>query len=135
MLMMIRSGSITCCYLLYKIRFEAPKRQPGREIANTSCKVNFDYKSTQYPIEKSTTKATAFVEIIDNMLQRQIIKALGNQIDIEHLVCTNYAITYFHSIVWMFIAVIVTIYRTVPIERYQGSSSDRIIITKLRSYI
>jgi hypothetical protein len=43
--------------------------------------------------------------------QRQIVKAAGNQIDIEDLAYRKYAITNFRSIIWMFIAVIVTIYR------------------------
>jgi hypothetical protein len=46
----------------------------------------FEYKSTQYWIEKSTTKAIALVvKKIDYMLlqRRQIVKAVCNQIDIE----------------------------------------------------
>ena len=44
-----------------------------------------DYGSTSYWIEKCTTKAIAFVEKIDNMLQQRqiIVKALGMQIYIE----------------------------------------------------
>ncbi|HKG29924.1 MAG TPA: hypothetical protein VKA91_01530 [Nitrososphaeraceae archaeon] len=46
------------------------------------------------------------------MLQRQIVvKAFGNQIDIEDPVYRKYAIVDFHLIVWMFVAVSVTIYR------------------------
>jgi hypothetical protein len=42
------------------------------------------YIYTSYWIEKSTTKAIAFVEKIDYMLQRQIVvKGLGKQIGIE----------------------------------------------------
>jgi hypothetical protein len=69
------------------------------------------------------------------MLQRQIvIQALGKQIDIEDPAYRKYAITDFHSIVWMFIAVIVTIYRTVTLsESYENS--HYIITTKLRSSI
>jgi hypothetical protein len=52
-------------------------------------------------------------------MQRQIIKTLSNQIDIEDPAYRKYAITDFHSIVWMFIVVIVTIYRN-TIESSQG---------------
>jgi hypothetical protein len=45
------------------------------------------------------------------MLQRQIVKESDTQIDIKYLAYRKYAITDFHSVVWMFIAVIVTIYR------------------------
>ena len=45
-----------------------------------------------------TTKAIAFIEKIDNMLQRQIVRAIGKQIDIEYLVLIKYAITSFQSI-------------------------------------
>ena len=94
----------------------------------------FNYKYTSYWIEKSTTKAIAFVDKIDNM-QRQIIKALGYQIDIEDPVCTNYAITYFHSIVWMFIAVIVTTYRNVSNQSYEYSHFIMLATKLLRSCI
>ncbi|MFL6402018.1 MAG: hypothetical protein ACJ71M_00860 [Nitrososphaeraceae archaeon] len=40
-------------------------------------------------IEKSTTKAIALVDKMDNMLQRQIVKALGKQLDIEDPAYTN----------------------------------------------
>jgi hypothetical protein len=51
------------------------------------------------------------------MLQRQIIKGLGNQIDIEDPIYMKHAITGFHYIVWMLISsIIVTIYRTVPLQ-------------------
>ena len=43
------------------------------------------------------------------MLQRQIIKIADNQKDLEDLVDTKYAITYFHFITWMLISVIVTL--------------------------
>jgi hypothetical protein len=70
------------------------------------------------------------------MLQRrQIGSEIGNQIDKEDLAYRKDAGTSFHSIAWIFISLNVTIYRTVPIERYQGSSSDRITTTKLRSCI
>jgi hypothetical protein len=88
--------------------------------------VNFDYKSTWYQIEKSTTKAIAFVDKIDYyMLQRQIIKALLEQIDVEYPIYMKYAITSFDSIAWMWISVIVTMKRTAPTQ------SSCIIITKL----
>ena len=78
---------------------------------------NFDYKSTQYPIEKSTTKAIAFVEKIHYMLQRQIVKELGNQIDAKDPLYTKYVITDFHFIAWMIIFVDVTIYRNAEVQR------------------
>jgi hypothetical protein len=67
--------------------------------------------------EKSTTKAIAVVDKIDNMLQRQIVvNGLGKRIDIEDAAYRTYAITDFHSIAWIFIFVSVTIYRTVPLH-------------------
>jgi hypothetical protein len=55
---------------------------------------------------------------IDNMLQqRQIVKISGKQIDIEDPVCMKYASTSFHSIVWVFISVNVTIYRLLHYQR------------------
>ena len=47
------------------------------------------------------------------MLQRQIVKELGKQIDIEYQIGIKYAIINFHSITWMRVSVIVTIYRNV----------------------
>jgi len=67
-------------------------------------------------------------------MKRQIIKTLRDQMDIEDPVCTNYAITYFHSIVWTFIAVIVTIYRNVSNQSYEYSHFI-MLTTKLRSCI
>ena len=71
------------------------------------------------------------------MLQeRQIVDALGNQIDIQLLGCIKYAIISFHSTVWIFISINVTIYRTVPIlQSHQTSSNSHYIImaTKLSS--
>ena len=69
------------------------------------------------------------------MLQRQIVvKFLGKQI--EYPVGAKDVITSIHSLTWIFISVNVTIYRTITIQKYQGSSSsDRIIITKLRSLV
>jgi len=57
--------------------------------------------------------------------------------DTEYLVRIKYAGMSFHSIAWIFISVNVTIYRTIPIQRYQGSSNsgDRIIIAKIRSCV
>jgi hypothetical protein len=71
------------------------------------------------------------------MLQRQIvIKAFGNQIDIEDPAYRKYAITDFHSIIRMLVSVIVTIYRTVIIQRYQSTSNFIMLTTKLlRRYI
>ena len=56
-------------------------------------------------------------------MQRQIVKGLGNQIDIEYPAYTKYAGTSFQSIVWMLIFDIVTIKRnaTVPRERYENN--------------
>ena len=46
------------------------------------------------------------------MLQREIvIKGFGTQIDIDDPLCMKYASTSFHSIVWVFISINVTIYR------------------------
>jgi hypothetical protein len=64
-------------------------------------------------------------------MQRQIIKTLGKQIDIEDPAYRKYAITDFDSILWMFIAVIVTIYRNTAASShgYQGSHSI-LLLTK-----
>ena len=69
--------------------------------------------------------------------QRQIdVKALGKQIDIEDPEFTKYIIVSFLSMAWMLISVNVTIYRTVPIQRCQGSSHCIMMTTaKLRSCI
>jgi hypothetical protein len=76
------------------------------------------------------------VDKIDNMLQRQIIvKGLGKQIDIEDPVCTIYAIASFLSIAWMLISVNVTIYGTIPLQKYQGTSHCIDPTTRLRSCI
>jgi hypothetical protein len=64
------------------------------------------------------------------MIQRQIvIKGLGKQIDIEDAAYRTYAIIDFHSIAWIFIFVSVTIYRTVPLHRYQSGISHFIMLT------
>ena len=53
------------------------------------------------------------------ILQRRqiVIKTLDYQIDIEDPVCMKYASTSFHSIVWVFISVNVTIYRLLHYQR------------------
>jgi hypothetical protein len=51
--------------------------------------------------------------------RRQIVITLGKQIDIEDPVAVKYASTSFLSITCMFISSNVTIYRTIPIQRYQ----------------
>ena len=56
------------------------------------------------------------------MLQRQIVKELGNQIGIEDLVRIKYAGTSFQSMVWMLISVIVTIKRNfVVLQSYENN--------------
>ena len=86
-----------------------------------------------YWIENSTTKAIAFVEKIDNMLQRRqiVVKALVKQIDIEYPVCIKYTSTSFHSISWMLISVNVTIYRTAPPRTCQSISHCILLTTEL----
>ena len=51
------------------------------------------------------------------MLQRQIVKVLGNQIDVEYLLFIKYTIAGFQNIARMLISVNVTIYRTVPLQK------------------
>jgi hypothetical protein len=65
------------------------------------------------------------------------IETFGKQIDIQYPAYRKYVITSFHYIVWMFIAVSVTIYRNAaaPPERHQSSSGNCIIATKLRSCV
>jgi hypothetical protein len=68
------------------------------------------------------------------MLQGQIVKDLGNQIDIEGPDGMKYAITSFHYLDWMLISVNVTIYRTnTPPQGFQ--SSHFITTVKPRSSI
>jgi hypothetical protein len=56
------------------------------------------------------------------MLQRQIIKGLGKQIDIEDPTYTKYAGTSFQSIVWMLVFDIVTINRNAAVlQRYENN--------------
>jgi len=52
-------------------------------------------------IENSTTKAIALIEKINNIPQRQIVEALGNQIDIEDPAYAKYAGTSFQFIAWI----------------------------------
>jgi hypothetical protein len=68
------------------------------------------------------------------LLQRQIVKALGKQTDIEDSEGMKFAFTRFHSIAWMTISVNVTIYRTNTLS--QGFQNSHFITTaKLRSRI
>jgi hypothetical protein len=70
------------------------------------------------------------------MLQTEVVKAVGNQIDIEDPTFTKYPITTLHHIALIFISIIVTINRTIPLQRYQCSISHYIMLTtKLRSSI
>jgi hypothetical protein len=59
------------------------------------------------------------------MLQRQIIKAIGKQIEIEDPLGTKYAITSFDYIAKIFISIIVTINRTAPIQRLRITTTAR----------
>jgi hypothetical protein len=68
------------------------------------------------------------------MLQGQIVKDLGNQIDIEGPDGMKYAITSFHSIAWLLISVNVTIYSTAFAQWYETSHS-LMVTTNLRSSI
>ena len=69
------------------------------------------------------------------MLQRQIVKALGKQIDIETPAFKKSAITSFHYLNWMLISVNVTIYTTVPLQTYKSSHCIMMTTTKLKSSI
>jgi hypothetical protein len=69
--------------------------------------------------------------------QRQIVSTVDNQID-KDPVGTKYAITSFDYMAQIFISVIVTINRTVLMQKYQSSNSHCIMMittTKLRSSI
>ena len=69
-----------------------------------------------------TTKAIAFIEKIDNMLQRRIVKELGKQIDIEDPAYFVYAGTSFQFIAWILIFDIVTIKRNAAVlQRYENN--------------
>jgi hypothetical protein len=68
------------------------------------------------------------------MLQGQIVKDLGNQIDIEGPDGMKYAKTSFHSIAWLLISVNVTIYSTAFAQWYETSHS-LMVTTNLRSSI
>ena len=62
--------------------------------------------------------------------QRQIVNALGKQIDIEDPDGMKYAIISFHYLDWrLLISVNVTIYRTAILHRYQSSSHWIMIVT------
>ena len=70
------------------------------------------------------------------ILQRQIVKGLGNQIDIEDPVYTKYAGTSFQSIVWMLISSnIVTINRNAALPESYESSNCIMMTAKIRSRI
>jgi hypothetical protein len=58
------------------------------------------------------------------LLQRRIVKTLGDQIDIEYLLCRKDVFISFHPIVWMLISVIVPKLRTVP-RNWFGGMRDR----------
>jgi hypothetical protein len=66
------------------------------------------------------------------MLERQIVKALGKQIDdTENSLLTKYVIKGLISITWIIISINVTIYRTIALpETYENSYY--IITTKRR---
>jgi hypothetical protein len=69
-------------------------------------------------MEIYTTKAIALVDYkIDYMIlqRRQVIKGIGNQIDVEDPRCTKYANVSFHYLNWMLISVNVTTYRTISL--------------------
>ena len=69
----------------------------------------FDYISTEYWAEKSTTKDIALVDKKNRLhivQERQIVKAVGKQIDIKYLLCVKYAITSFQYTAWLLISVI-----------------------------
>ena len=56
------------------------------------------------------------------MLQIQLVKGLGKQIDIEDPAYTKYAGTSFQSNVWLLIFDIVTIYRNAAVlQRYENN--------------
>jgi hypothetical protein len=68
--------------------------------------------------------------------QRQIVKGLGKQIDIEDPAYRKYAGTSFQSIVWMLIFDIVTIKRNAAVlQRYVNNHCIMLITKLLRSYI
>jgi len=65
--------------------------------------------------------------------RRQIINAFVWQVDTEYLRRIKYAIIGFHSIVWVFISVNVTIYRTIALSESYKNSHYIMMTTKLRS--
>jgi hypothetical protein len=56
--------------------------------------------------------------------QRQVIKALLNQVNVEGPLCMKYASTSFQFIAGTLISVIVTINRTVPIQRLSITTAE-----------
>jgi hypothetical protein len=64
------------------------------------------------------------------ILQRQVIKALVNQGDVEDPLCMKYADTSFQSIVWMLIFDILTIKRNAAVLQ---SYENNYCITKVNS--
>jgi hypothetical protein len=68
-------------------------------------------------------------------MQRQIVKGLGNQIDIEYPAYTKYAGTSFQSIVWMLIFDIVTIKRNAAVLRYENNHCIMLTTKLLRRCI
>jgi hypothetical protein len=71
------------------------------------------------------------------LLQRRIVKALGNQIFIEYLLCRKDVFIRFHPIVWMLISVIVPEHRTVPRKGFGGMRDrfDSIAPPRISLYI
>jgi hypothetical protein len=63
---------------------------------------------------------------IDYMIlqRRQIVKALINQVNVKDPLCTKYASTSFQFIAVILTSVIVTINRTVPIQRLSKTFLD-----------
>jgi hypothetical protein len=78
-------------------------------------------------------KAIALVEKIDYMLQRRqiVVKGLGKKIDIEDPAYIKYTNTTFGFIIWVFLYVDVTIYRTVLLQQYQGTSQCILLTMEL----
>jgi hypothetical protein len=70
------------------------------------------------------------------MLQTQIVKGLGKQIDIEDPAYTKYACTSFQSMVWMLIFDIVTIKRNATVlQRYENNHCIMLTTKLLRRCI
>ena len=62
---------------------------------------------------------------------RQIVKDSDNQIGMEDPKCVKYTFISFDHLDWMIISVIVTIYSTVLIQRYQDTGHFIMLTTKL----